>query len=70
MEIIAILLLLGLIGRLFSSKNGFKLFQPRPRREVISHQEYLKTVVDSRNQKYLEEKKLAANKERIKKNFL
>jgi len=70
MEITAILLLLVIIARLSADKTGFKLFSAKPRREIVSHQEYIKNVVASRNQKYLEEKKLAANKERIKKNFL
>ncbi|MFA5154945.1 MAG: hypothetical protein WC453_00775 [Patescibacteria group bacterium] len=48
----------------------FKERWHRQRRRRLNHHEYIEQVVDSANEKYWVQKRAAADKERVKKNFL
>lgn len=77
-QVIGVLMILGYISYVFGKEDrllrfseGLKeRFNQRRRTRQISHHEYIKQVVDNANEKYWTEKEIAADKERVKKNFL
>ncbi len=76
-QVIGVLLLLSYISYVLGKEKKFinladrlDRWRRRPARRKISHHEYIEKVIDSENERYWTEKQIAADRERVKKNFL
>ena len=76
-QLIGVLIVLSYISYMLGREKNFinlsgrlEKWRQRPARRGVSRHEYIENVLQSNNEKYWAEKKIAADKERVKKNFL
>ena len=80
-QLIGVLVILGYVIYVFGREDRFLRFSQNLKERFkegsasrrlshLSHHEYIEKVIDSANEKYWEEKKIAEGKEKVRKNFL